>query len=181
MPRYLPVQSDAANEEIQKVYDRLEQELGYVPNFIKTLAHSGNFLKGVAQLYRTLMGETGLSERLRQLAILKTCKLHACKYTVEHHTELAKKAGWSAEQIQAMDDYAGSDLFTYYEQEVLRLAELVSREPDEIPDDYWTQLDNHLTSDQIVELVALISGFNMINRFILALQIEPDPVPAAKA
>ncbi|MDA2935051.1 carboxymuconolactone decarboxylase family protein [Acidobacteria bacterium AH-259-D05] len=175
MPRYLPVQLDAANEDIKRVYSEMEQDIGFVPNFIKTLAHSGNFLEGVADLYRGLMGETSLSEKLRQLVILKTCKVDKCKYTVTCYAELAKKEGWTDEQIQAMDDYASSDLFNYYEKEVLRLAELVSLEPDEIPADYWMQLDNHFTSDQVVELITLIGFFNMINRFILALQIEPDP------
>ena len=174
MPRYLPVQLDAANEDIKRVYAQVEQDVGFVPNFIKTLAHSGNFLEAMADLYLTITGETSLSEKLRQLAILKTCQLHKCKYTVSYYTDTAKKAGWSDEQIQSIDDYAASDLFSYYEKEVLQLAEMASREPDEIQDDYWTQLNNHFTSDQVVELVVLIGFFNMINRFILALQIEPD-------
>jgi len=74
-----------------------------------------------------------------------------------------------------MDDYAESELFSYYEKETLQLAELVTLEPDEIPDDFWLQLDNHFTSDQVVELITLIGFFNMINRFILTLDIEPDP------
>jgi len=175
MPKYLPVQLDAANHNIRAVYSQMEQDIGFVPNFIKTLAHSGNFLEAVADLYRRLLGETSLSEKLRQLAILKTCKLHKCKYTIICYTDLARKLGWTDEQIEAMDDYASSELFNYYEKEVLRLAELVSLQPDELPDDYWLQLDNHFTSDQVVELIVLIGFFNMINRFILALQIEPDP------
>ena len=75
MPRYLPVQLDAANEDIKRVYAQVEQDVGFVPNFIKTLAHSGNFLEAMADLYLTITGETSLSEKLRQLAILKTCQL----------------------------------------------------------------------------------------------------------
>ena len=91
------------------------------------------------------------------------------------YSELAKKEGWTDEQIEAMDDYVNSDLFNYYEKEVLQLAEQITEEPDEIQDDFWAQLDNHFTSDQVVELVTLIGFFNMINRFILALQVDPDP------
>jgi len=175
MPRYLPVQLDAANDEIKKVYSEIERDIGFVPNFVKTLAHSGNFLPEVVNLYRTVLGETSLTDKLQQLVILKTCKVNKCKYTVTCFTELARKVGWTDEQIESMDKYRGGDLFTFYEQEALQLAEKVSLEPDEILDEFWLQLDNHFTSDQIVELVALISFFNMLNRFILALQIEPDP------
>jgi len=175
MPRYLPVQLDAASDPIKKVYSEMEKDIGFVPNFIKTLAHSGNFLEGVADLYRGLMGETSLSEKIRQLAILKTCKLNRCQYMVTGYSELAKKGGWTDKQIEAMDDYLNSDLFNYYEKEVLQLAEQITLEPDEIQDDFWAQLNNHYTSDQVVELVTLIGFFNMINRFILALQVDPDP------
>lgn len=177
MPRYLPVQVDAATEDAKRVYSQLEQNIGVVPNFIKTLAHSGNFLESLAAFYSSLMGETSLSERLRQLVILKTCKLQRCQYTIIYHTELAKQAGLSEEQIEALEDYSASDLLSYYEKEVLQLAEQVTLAPDEIQDDFWTQLDNHFTSDQIVELVTLISSFNLINRLILTLKIDPDPLP----
>lgn len=175
MPRYLPVQLDAANEDIKGVYEQVEHDIGYVPNFIKTLAHSDNFLKPIADTYRRLMRETALSEKIRQLAILKTCKICKCKYTIGHHTELAKKAGWTDEHLEAMDNYAESELFTYYEKEVLQLAEQVTREPDEITQEYWTQLDNHFTSNEVIELIALIGFFNMINRFVLAIQVDLEP------
>lgn len=175
MARYLPVQWDAANEKIKAVYTEVENDVGFVPNFIKTLAHSDNFLKAVAELYRQLTGETSLSEKIRQLAILKTSKLDKCNYTITQHVELARKAGWSDEQLEAMDSYAESDLFTYYEKEVLQLAELVTRQPDEITADYWTQVDNHFTSDEVIELVTLISFFHMVNCWALSLQVELEP------
>ena len=175
MPRYLPVQLDAANEDIRAVYQQVESQLGMVPNLVKTLAHSPNFLQPVAELYGRLLGETGLSERLRQLVILKTCKLDKCKQTVSLYSKKAQEAGWTDQQIEAMDDLAATDLFTYYEKEVLRLTELVIREPDDIQNDFWTQLDNHFTSDQVVELVVLIAFFSAINRVLLTLEVEADP------
>ena len=176
MPRYLPVQLDAANDHVKGVYAEVERDIGFVPNFIRTLAHSNNFLKAVADLYRRLMGQTNLSEKTRQLAILKTAKLDKCSYSITHHTPLARKAGWSNEQIQAMDDYTESDLFSYDEKEVLQLAELVTRQPDEITQDYWTQFDNHFTSDEAVELITLIGFSHMINCSVLALQVEADTI-----
>ncbi|MBI4447264.1 MAG: peroxidase-related enzyme [Acidobacteria bacterium] len=175
MPRYLPVQLDAANEDIKAVYDQVERSLGFVPNFIKTLAHSDNHLQPVAGFYTRLIGETALSEKIRQLAILKTCKVQKCQYTVAQHTALAKKAGWTDEQIAAMDSYNASDLFTYYEKEVLELAERVTTDPEEISQEFWTQLDNHFTSNEVVELITFISFYNMLNRIILSIQIEPEP------
>jgi len=150
------------------------RQLGVVPNAIKTLAHSDRILKPVADAYLALNGESGLSEKIRQLVVLKTCRLDKCAYTVARHTELAKSAGWTDDHLKALDDYVGSDLFSFYEKDALRLVELVRSTPDEITSEFWTQLDNHYTSDQAVEMITLVGFYGMINRLALALQIEPD-------
>ncbi len=179
MPRYLPVQLDSANADIQAVYREVEREVGLVPQFIKTLAHSPNYLKPVADLYRAIMaGESSLSDKLRHLVILKTCKVDRCKPTVKHLTRLALDAGWTEEQIEAFEAYAESDLFNYYEKDALSLVEQVLERPDDISEPlFWTQLDNHFTSDQVVEMITLIGFFNMINRLIHTVEIAPDPTP----
>ncbi len=177
MPRYLPVQEDAAYEEIKEVYSSVERELGIVPNYLRTLAHSPHYLKPVAALYLKVSGECGLSEKLKQLVILKTCKLDRCKATVQWHKDLAGRSGWSDDQIEAMDSFHDSDLFNHYEKDALALAEYVLDSPDDIPQAaFWTTLDNHFTSDQVVEMITLIGFYNMINRFLLAIEVEPDPI-----
>jgi AhpD family alkylhydroperoxidase len=175
MARYLPVQLDAANDTVKAVYADVEGDLGSVPDFIKVLAHSGNFLGPIADAYRALMGETGLSEKIRQLVVLKTCRLDKCKSTIDRHSRLALDAGWTEEQLRAIDDYSDSALFTYYEREALQLVDFVYSRPDEIPFDYWRQLDNHYTSDQVVEMITLIGFTMMVNRLILSLELESGP------
>jgi uncharacterized peroxidase-related enzyme len=179
MPRYLPVQIDAANELIRQVYADVQQKLGHVPNFLKALAHNDRILKPIAEAFLSLVTESSLSEKTRQLVMLRVCQLDKCKYSIDVHTMLAKKAGWSEDQLKAMDDYNQSELFSFYDKEALKLVELVRSTPDEIPSDYWAQLDNHYTSDQVVEMVTLIGFIGMVNHLILTLQIEPDPLPAA--
>jgi len=172
MPRYLPVQPDAANDSVKSIYADLERQLGEVPAFLKTLAHSNRFLKPVAEAYLGLQGESGLSDKTRQLVILKTCRLDKCKPMIDKHTELAKTAGWTDEQLQGFDNPADNPALSFYDKDALRFVELVRSTPDEIPVDFWTQLDNHYTSDQVVEMIVLIGFYGMINRFMLALEIS---------
>jgi alkylhydroperoxidase family enzyme len=171
MARYLPVQWDAANDNIKAVYSDVERQIGNVPDFLKVLAHSDNFIRPIADAYCAAMGETGLSERIRQIVVLKTCKLDKCITTIDQHQKLALAAGWSEEQLAAIDDYADNALFTYYEKEALRLVELVRTQADEIPADYWMQLNNHYTSDQVVEMITLIGLMMMVNRLILTVEL----------
>jgi len=159
------------NNLVKSVYAELEQQLGHVPTFLKTLAHSNRFLKPVADAYLGLQGESGLSDKTRELVILKTCRLDKCKPMIDQHTELAKTAGWTDEQLQAFDNPADSATLSFYDKDALRFVELVRSTPDEIPADFWTQLDNHYTSDQVVEMIILIGFYSMINRLMLALEI----------
>jgi len=177
MPRYLPVQLDAASEPVKSVYADVQEKLGHVPNFIKTLAHNDRILRPLADGFLSLVSESSLSDKTRLLVMLRVSQLDKCKYSVDQLSVLATKAGWTDDHLKAMDDYNQSELFAFYDKEALRLVELVRSTPDEIPNDYWAQLDNHYTSDQVVELVTLIGFLGMINHLILALQIEPDPLP----
>ncbi len=174
MPRYLPVQMDAANDLVKEVYAEVMEKTAQVPNFIKTLAHNDRLLKPLTDAYLAVVGESSLSAKIRELVILKTCQLDKCKYTIDRHTALALEAGWTEEHIKALDDYNQSELFSFYDKEALKLVELVRSTPDEISNEFWTQLDNHYTSDQVVEMIILVGFLGMINRLILALQIEPD-------
>ncbi len=182
MPRYLPIQLDAANEDIRKVYAETEKDAGQVPNYLKTLAHSPNYLKPVADLYRALeSGESALSDKIRRLVQLKAAKVDKCKGSVDRYTTLALESGLTDEQIKAMDDYAESDLFNHYEKDALRFTELLLRTPDEISQElFWTQLDNHFTSDQVVEMITLVGFVTMMDRFLLSVEVAPDPAPVAK-
>ena len=178
MPRYLPIQPDAANPEIKETYDRVKAGLGQVPNYLKTLAHSPHYLEAVADLYLTMAAESSLSNKIKTLVALKTCKMDRCSITIKSHIEAARAAGWSEEQIDEFDEYIASDLLNHYEKDVLQLVELVLTTPDDIPQlQFWAQLDNHFTSDQVVEIITLIGFHNMVNRFLLAVEVEPDAVP----
>ncbi len=182
MPRYLPIQLDAANEDIRKVYAEAEKGVGQVPNYLKTLAHSPNYLKPVAELYLALeSGESALSDKIRRLVQLKTAKVDKCKASVDRYTALGLEAGLSEDQVKALEDYAESDLFNHYEKDALRFAELLLRTPDEISQElFWTQLDNHFTSDQVVEMITLVGFVTMVDRFLLSVEVAPDPAPVTK-
>ena len=101
---------------------------------------------------------------------------------MEWHQEEALKAGWTQEQLGATETFQDSDHFNQYERDALVLVEYLLTSPDEIPENaFWTTLDNHFTSDQVVEMISLVGFINMVNRFVLAVGVERDPVPVASA
>ncbi len=50
----------------------------------------------------------------------------------------------------------------------------MTREID-VPNTVFADLRNHFTERQIVELTMLIGAYNMLTRFLKALNVDPEP------
>jgi alkylhydroperoxidase family enzyme len=86
---------------------------------------------------------------------------------------LARRHGWSDDQIENLADFRNRPDFTEAEKSALELAERVTRDPHEVDDDFWAELRRHYDEGEIIELLAAIGLFNYFNRFNDALRMEP--------
>jgi alkylhydroperoxidase family enzyme len=86
---------------------------------------------------------------------------------------LAKRHGWSEEQIQNLADFRNRKDFTDAEKVALELAEKETLDPHGVDDELWARLTKHYDQGQIIELAAAIGLFNYFNRFNNALKMEP--------
>jgi alkylhydroperoxidase family enzyme len=86
---------------------------------------------------------------------------------------LARRYGWSEDQIANLADYEKRDDFTPAEKAALRLAERETRDPHNVDDGLWNELRRHFDEGEIIELAAAVGLFNYFNRFNDALRMEP--------
>ena len=86
---------------------------------------------------------------------------------------MARRLGWSAEQIEDLANFEQRSDFTDQEKAALRLAERVTREARGVDDALWTDLRRHFDEGEVVELLSAIGLFNYFNRFNDALLMEP--------
>jgi alkylhydroperoxidase family enzyme len=86
---------------------------------------------------------------------------------------LARRLGWSDEQIAHLAEFESRNDFTDKEKTALRVAEAVTRDPSGLDDQLWRQVRQHFDEGEVVELLAAIGLFNYFNRFNNALQMEP--------
>jgi alkylhydroperoxidase family enzyme len=86
---------------------------------------------------------------------------------------LARRHGWSDDQIENLADFRNRVDFSEAESAALELAERVTRNPHEVDDDFWAELRRHYDEGEIIELLAAIGLFNYFNRFNDALRMEP--------
>jgi alkylhydroperoxidase family enzyme len=86
---------------------------------------------------------------------------------------LARRHGFSEDQINNLADFRNRSDFTDAEKAALELAERVTRDPHEVDDEFWMKLRRYYDEGEIIELLAAIGLFNYFNRFNDALRMEP--------
>jgi alkylhydroperoxidase family enzyme len=86
---------------------------------------------------------------------------------------LARRYGWTDEQVAHLADFRHRSDFTESEKAALELADRVTRDPHEVDDAFWAELRRHYEEGEIIELLAAIGLFNYFNRFNDALRMEP--------
>ncbi len=86
---------------------------------------------------------------------------------------MARRLGWSDDQIANLADFESRSDFTAAEKAALRLAERETSAPKSIDDATWTDLRQHFDEGEIIELAAAIGLFNYFNRFNDVLKMEP--------
>lgn len=134
------------------------------------LARSWNiFLKTVRQ-------ELSLAPKLRELAICVVARETGAEYEFLHHAPEFANAGGTAAQVAALadpDTAAANPLFDALEQNVIRYA-LASTRDVRIPEALGDTLARHFSPTEFVELAAVVAAYNMVARFLVALQVPPD-------
>jgi len=169
MARISLIEPAQASPEVKEIYDgKLKGKPGSIQ---KALAHRpamlGNFLGLYASVGRAL------DRKLYEAVYLRVSLINGCHYCTQHHIQGAKRAGFTAEQMEALKEgnYSG---FSATEQAALRYAEKLTHTPDGASDADFAELKKHFSDEQIVDLHMLIALANLTNRVTgpLALAVE---------
>lgn len=177
MPR-IPYQPEDLAEPADVVSAVRERRGGGLLNLDRMLLHSPAFADGWNHLLGTVRGGLALPGRWRELAICVVAVINRADYEFIHHVPELKKAGGSDAQIKALGrpEAAAADaaLFDARERAVIRLALEMTRDvavSDATFEAAVAALDSHR---QVVELVGTIAAYNMVSRFLVALDVQPE-------
>src|SRR6266571_849814 len=77
-------------------------------------------------------------------------------------------------QIDALPEWQGSKSFDDRERAVLSYTDCVTREI-RVPDSVFAQARRHFDDRELVELTATVAGYNLVSRFLVAMQIDQEP------
>lgn len=185
MPRiaYLPPHHAEPADLVDTIRTRRGGEL---LNLDRMLLHSPAFARGWNSLFGAVRGELALDPVLRELAICTVARLNGADYEFMHHAQPFMAAGGSAEQLALLHDVpAAVDnrlAFSVQERAVLALTYEMTRRV-RVSEAHFAAIRALLPPQQVVELVGVIAAYNMVSRFLVALDVgiedrlEPGAAP----
>ena len=158
--------------EVAPLVARIKAERGKVLNLYGMLLNSPPVAEGWLAFLTAIRQKCSLSGRIRELAIMRVAVLNDAPYEFRAHTPFALTEGFTQQQIEAMrqDQPQG---FGEAEQAVLAYTDSMTREIH-VPDAVFNAIRPHFNEREIVELTATIAAYNLVSRFLEAMQIDHD-------
>lgn len=179
--QYMPSDTNRPEEIVSSIRARRGGEL---LNLDRMLLHSPPFAKGWNDLLREVRSGLSLSPLLRELAICGVAVLNRAEYEFVHHTPEFLKSGGTAAQVEALRSFESAadncSLFNNAERAVIRLV-IEMTYGVQVSDSTFAAARNALPDNQsLVELAGVIATYNMVSRFLVALEVEPEIVSPAR-
>lgn len=166
MSRLQTINPEQATGKTAQLFGAIKSAMGKVPNaYIAIGANSPEVLSQALQ-HNAALRKGALSAKELEAINLAVSEATGCDYCLAAHTLMAKKAGFSAEQIKALRaaDYAQDRRF----DALTRFARTVVTTRGTLPAaDVDALRAEGFTDQQVVEIISAISAIlftNMINR-----------------
>jgi alkylhydroperoxidase family enzyme len=174
----IPLAAPAPEAPKELVDAILARRGGRLLNLDRMLLRSPAFAKGWNAFLGEVRNGLGLSPRLRELAICLVAVLNGADYEYLHHAPEFVRAGGTARQLAALRELEHGIVepapFDACERAVVRLTLEMTRDVRTSDATFAAVVDALGDYQHVVELVGVIATYNMVSRFLLALQIEPE-------
>lgn len=163
--------ADLSTPEVQPLVDRIVAERGSVLHLYQMLLHSPPLAQGWLAFFTAVRQQLSLPGDLRELVIMRIAHLNGAPYEADQHAPIALQEGLSQAQLDALSDWEPATVYTPVQRSILRLCDEMTRRI-QFDDRVLAEVRAHLGDRQTVELCATIAGYNLVSRFLEALQIH---------
>lgn len=142
---------------------------------VAALAHVPEVLEVAMPFLSVILGPSSISLRRKEIVILRTSALAACRYCVTAHSAAAVTAGLSVIEVRGLrGELPVEDVFPdAAERQLLAWVDVVAQ-PGAVSAGQRAALRQYLATHELVEVTLLVGATLMLNRFCTALDLLPD-------
>jgi len=143
-------------------------------NIHKTLAHSPDMLKAWMGFAEHVLLQSSLSDRDREIVILRIAWNAQSEYEWGMHAMVARRVGMSEDDIAAAVEGPESDHWAAHERALVKAVDEIMS-TWRVSDETWNAVSARYSPENIVDLTMLVGQFLLVALTLNTLQIEPEP------
>ncbi len=143
-------------------------------NLFATLARHPRLLKRWSAFGGLLLFGGVLSDRDRELLIMRTAANTGADYEWGHHEVLAEAAGLTSEEVRRIVDGPDAEGWSDHDAALLRAADELHH-AGVISDATWAALASSLDEQQLIEVPMVVGQYHMVAFTLRSLGVEREP------
>lgn len=164
---------DLSRPDIKPIADRIKAERGgRMLNLYHMLLHSPPVAEGWRAFLTAIRQQCTLPGRYRELAILRVAVLNRAEYEFNAHVPFALQEGMTEAQLEAMREDREPE-GTDADRAVHAYTEAMTRSI-KVPAAVYAAVKKHLDEREMVELTATVGAYNLVSRFLVALEVDHE-------
>ncbi len=156
--------------ELAAIEASIKAQRGDISLLYQVLLNSAPLADGWERMLTAVRNRSSVPPDIREMVILRVAVLNRAPFEFAAHAPIARKVGVSETKLAALRDPEPGAAFTSLERAVLALTDAMTRDV-QVPDALFEPLRAHFDARALVELVATVAAYNMVSRFLEALQI----------
>jgi AhpD family alkylhydroperoxidase len=131
-----------------------------------------NAIKGMKELERYVKGSE-IESSLIELVKIRASQINQCAYCIDMHTKDAREAGEEEQRIYGLNAWSETPFYSRREQAALAWTEALTRiSENEITDEFFKEIREHFTEQEMVILTTAIVAINGWNRLAIGFGNE---------
>lgn len=168
----VPLVVPGTRPELSAIESRIMAERGRISLLYQALLNSEPIAAGWEAMLTAVRNRTGVAADLREMVILRVAVLNGAAFEFDAHVPHALKAGFDRHKIDALREaVVPAALFSEEELLLLELTDRMTRDV-RVPAELMARIYARHDPQGVVELVATVAAYNMVSRFLVALNIS---------
>jgi alkylhydroperoxidase family enzyme len=176
--RIAPVPPDEWGEAFAAVFSGLPASmappLGTEINSISIMAHHPKLADAHFAFYAYFRGGLTLSDRVRELLILRVAWIRGSEYELIRHVKNARLAGVGDDEIARIPNGSTAPGWEAVDAALLRVAEELC-DACEVSDAAWSALDEHFSRQQMMDVVFVVGVYTLYCMVMNSFGVELEP------
>jgi alkylhydroperoxidase family enzyme len=168
-----PISEATEDPVVAPLFAFLRANAPGIPNLFLTLGRAPHLFKCWSDFAWPMRAKSTSPRYIRELAIVRVLQLTNAENEFDYHAAMGMKAGLKQAQIDALQNWRESDLFTDREKAVLAVAEEIANGPA-ASEASMLALKKYFTESEVIEITLTACFYVLVSRFIFSLGIEHD-------